>query len=521
MDVPSVTVNVAQNATNTGTWERSGKDVVAITASIGTVTQDVNGSWAWSLDSASLEHSGEVTITATDSDGATGLVTFSLVVNGIMNVAPQIDSLSTNSADCEHAANGLVTLTGQFSDENLTDTHSLVINWGDGNLQTIPTNDPQINQTLDTFTVSHHYATGGIFMASVTVVDNAGDRIGKRRIDVAGASVQNGVLTIIGTGLRDTVHIDRHGDQLRVRLKFDHGQHGQHDDDNDDHGHGHDNDDHDGECGNGNDDHDGGHGQHGHGDEDGNGYATLEFPLSSITSIQVMLCGGDDRLKVDADVTISVMVDGGAGDDQLETGSGADTITDLLGNNNVRGGRGNDTVTTGAGADDIRGDEGDDYIDAGAGADDLEGGNGNDIVLGGIGNDYLDGGQGRDILIAGLGDRTRLVGNQGDDVLIAGTTSWDSNSLELTQIFAEWNSSGSFATRVANLKTGSGLTGGSRLDGNNGATGNGLLRRQCGSTLRKRRPRRILGEYCQRQRWSAGLDHRPLSNSDSKNDTDM
>jgi hypothetical protein len=77
-----VTVDEGQLATNSGTW--SGEDV-SLSASVGTVTKNVDGTWDWSLLTADgPSESQNVTITATNAFGTTTR-SFDLVVR---NVAP-------------------------------------------------------------------------------------------------------------------------------------------------------------------------------------------------------------------------------------------------------------------------------------------------------------------------------------------------------------------------------------------------------------------------------------------------
>ncbi len=147
----------------------------------------------------------------------------------------------------------------------------------------------------------------------------------------------------------------------------------------------------------------------------GGGSTIYTFSLSAVTSIRIIGCGGNDDLKINNQVTVSAFIDGGEG---------------------------NDTVW---------------------------GGGGNDILLGGEGNDTMDGGDGRDILIGGLG-ADNMKGGDHDDVLIAGYTSHDNDAAALGRLRDEWTSSGTYAARVNNLQTGGGLTGGTRLVGDDGVT---------------------------------------------------
>ncbi len=91
-----------------------------------------------------------------------------------------------------------------------------------------------------------------------------------------------------------------------------------------------------------------------------------------------------------------------------------------------------------------------------AGHDRIFGGGGASLLIGGDGNDQLTGGSGRDILIGGQG-ADKLVGNSNDDVLIAGYTTKDDRMIYgveefWCQVMQEWNSTNSFADRLANLR---------------------------------------------------------------------
>ena len=85
------------------------------------------------------------------------------------------------------------------------------------------------------------------------------------------------------------------------------------------------------------------------------------------------------------------------------------------------------------------------------------------ILLGGNGDDVLTGGGGRDLLIGGAG-ADRLNGGGDDDILIGGTTAHDDKLIGLGMILNEWTRSLSLASRVDNLKTGGGLSGGFALN---------------------------------------------------------
>lgn len=124
----------------------------------------------------------------------------------------------------------------------------------------------------------------------------------------------------------------------------------------------------------------------------------------------------------------------------------------------VHGHDGNDEITIDRGNDDGDGDFAlAAWLFGDNGNDVLKGGRGNDVLIGGRGNDDLQGHLGRDLLIGGTGT-DKLNGGPEDDILIGGATDWDMNDTALCRIMDEWTSSRSFATRVKNLRDGSGST---------------------------------------------------------------
>jgi hypothetical protein len=105
-------------------------------------------------------------------------------------------------------------------------------------------------------------------------------------------------------------------------------------------------------------------------------------------------------------------------------------------------------------------------VRGGSGGNTLTGSAAGNILIGGVGADTINGGSGASILIGDKGVDT-VVGGSGNDIIIGGYTNYDASSLAndqaLGKILAEWQSGNSFATRVSNIKTGGGLTGGNKL----------------------------------------------------------
>jgi len=94
------------------------------------------------------------------------------------------------------------------------------------------------------------------------------------------------------------------------------------------------------------------------------------------------LGGGDDFYKW-ATIDPSQEIDGGSGNDTIEAGAGKDT---------VRGGPGNDDLNGGRGDDTLDGGDGDDTVDGWDGSDTVTGGAGRDKLLGDGGTIYAGGG---------------------------------------------------------------------------------------------------------------------------------
>jgi len=94
----NTSVNEGDTATNSGAWADPGvNDNVALSASVGTVTKNANGTWNWSLNTTDgPAQSQTVTITATDKDGAATSKTFPIVVK---NVAPTASFSTSGPVD--------------------------------------------------------------------------------------------------------------------------------------------------------------------------------------------------------------------------------------------------------------------------------------------------------------------------------------------------------------------------------------------------------------------------------------
>lgn len=186
----------------------------------------------------------------------------------------------------------------------------------------------------------------------------------------------------------------------------------------------------------------------------GEGDDIVNLFIGSKVEGEIRLGAGNDRLTVDTFVADDLVVDAGAGDDDITTAMGDDVISAGEGDDSIFAGAGNDRIDAGAGDDTILADLGDDFVDGGAGFDtlflaqatgpitvDFAGGKvsgagigadsfvniekllfgaGNDVVTGGNGNDAFDGGVGNDTLRGAAGNDT-LTGGEGADMLDGGS----------------------------------------------------------------------------------------------------
>lgn len=142
-----------------------------------------------------------------------------------------------------------------------------------------------------------------------------------------------------------------------------------------------------------------------------NDVIVIEHSLTDPTMLQATINGQVVDTRAESKVRI-IRVSAGRGDDQVTADLGDTTTIPVV----IYGGAGNDTLTGGAGADRIYGQAGNDIIDGSAGNDKLYGGSGNDTLIGGRGDDRLYGGWGMDTL-RGSDGIDRLAGEGGVDTV--------------------------------------------------------------------------------------------------------
>jgi uncharacterized delta-60 repeat protein len=493
----SVTVSEGATAGNTGTFADLGADVVTLSASVGNIVDNGNGTWSWSHPTTDgPDQSQTVTITATDSDGLATSTGFNLVVN---NVAPQnVDAGADQTVD----EGDTVSLSGSFTDPGSSDTHTQTWSVLSSNGQTIVNGSgasfsfvPDDNGTYTvTFTVTDDDSGSTADTVEVTVNNvaptaNAGGPY---------LTFEDVPITLNGTG----TDVAGEADSLRFAWDLD-------------------NDDSfetDGESVAFNPAALGLTGTHPHTvklrvtDKDdaptitsatvqivgqgitqvgsvvyvvsgpttndvvtishsGNNIRVVasfnknklvEFAGASVTDIHVRTRGGNDVVNA-ASIARPMTIDGGSGNDVLNGGTIRNTII---------GDAGNDVLNGGAG---------DDILVGGAGNDALNGSGGNDALSGGDGNDSLTGSSGRDLLIGGR-DNDSLNSGADEDILVGGLTLHDNSIAALDAIMVVWKSTQGYDSRVASLTAAAGYlrAGTSVLDDDdpdsiNGGAGRDLI----------------------------------------------
>ncbi|WP_246015744.1 beta strand repeat-containing protein, partial [Azospirillum griseum] len=148
--------------------------------------------------------------------------------------------------------------------------------------------------------------------------------------------------------------------------------------------------------------------------------------LSGGLGVDTLIGGaGNDLYRID-DVADLVVENAGEGVDEVRTSLSAFTLSPNVevltytgaGDFNGVGGAGNDTLHGGGGADTLVGAAGNDSLDGGAGADVLDGGSGNDTLNGGLGADSMAGGTGNDTYyVDDVADVVTELSSEGSDTV--------------------------------------------------------------------------------------------------------
>ena len=161
----AVTVSEGQVATNSGTKSDPNGDPVGLTASVGTIVDNGNGTWSWSY--ATTDGPGQsaiVTIFVTESGSPSGQITFSLTVNNV----PPTTTFTNTSGNINAGQNATLTFSG-MSDASAVDA-------GAGFTYSYDcTNDGSFELTGSTsVTFNCPYPSSGTFTARGRIADKDG-----------------------------------------------------------------------------------------------------------------------------------------------------------------------------------------------------------------------------------------------------------------------------------------------------------------------------------------------------------
>jgi PKD repeat protein len=158
---PVVTVDESETAVNAGSFGDAGVGGVVLNVSIGTILDSGDGTWSWSFVTRDGPDASQiVTITATDSLGASAQISFELVVN---NVEPDVTAGVDAMIDEGQSLIG----AGSFTDPS-ADTWAATVDYGDG------TGVGPLTLTGMTFALDHTYLNNGTYTVTVIVIDDDG-----------------------------------------------------------------------------------------------------------------------------------------------------------------------------------------------------------------------------------------------------------------------------------------------------------------------------------------------------------
>jgi len=257
-----------------------------------------------------------INVTLSNTAGATR--TAQVAIN---NVAPVITSVASSATLSSPAREGqAITFTAAFADVGVLDTHTAIVDWGDGSTPQALTVTP--GGGAGTATGNHAYAAGGKYTITLTLTDDdGGSHTATTTAVVSGVGLNNGTLFIIGGLRNDEVFVSRDliwaGKSrkwaLKVRASFVHN-------------------------------------------------LSRNFDVDHVKRIVAYLGDGNDKLFISNFVSTPTVAYGGAGNDHLNGGSGQtvllgddgdDVLVGVIGRNILVGGAGKDLLVGGGLTGDI------------------------------------------------------------------------------------------------------------------------------------------------------------------------
>jgi len=265
---------------------------------------DNDGTFDSSGPSASASHvfadNGTYSVRGRVMDKDGGFSDYATTVS-VSNAAPVVSSFAM-AAGTVPVQGTAVSFSGAFSDAGALDTHTAVIDWGDGT--STPAAVAEANGA-GTAWASHAYASGGAYTAKLTVKDKDGaSQSISAPVSVAGLVVKDGTLFIYGTPGADKVSIAKDkGSGLSVSVSF------------------------------------------------LPSMATTTFSSTQVSRIYAAMGEGDDVFTMSSNVGVPAVVLGEAGNDSLTGGSASDILIGGADPDMVDGNGGSDTLSGNGGGD--------------------------------------------------------------------------------------------------------------------------------------------------------------------------
>ncbi|MBD3185137.1 PKD domain-containing protein [Candidatus Poribacteria bacterium] len=131
-----------------------------------------------------------VTLKVTDSDEDADTVKHTVEVE---NVAPVVNA----GLDQKTSRDKPITIVATFNDPGTLDTHTAMINWGDGT-----ETEGTVNQALNTVTGTHTYTANGEYNVTITVTDDdEGVGTDDLMVEVSGVSLITAIYDVMSTTL--------------------------------------------------------------------------------------------------------------------------------------------------------------------------------------------------------------------------------------------------------------------------------------------------------------------------------
>ncbi len=310
---PTVSVNSSAVSGNEGsTLTLSGRvsdidnNVTSLTASLGAVQVNADGTFTWSYTAPDEISSQQIVLTATDAFGATSQASFTL---SVANVAPSLGAISTSV----NIATNVLTLNTTVSDPGLLDTQQVTIQWGDGTSSVVT---PSANGAV---TATRVYASSGTKVITVRAADNDGASSPTVTVEqtIHGFVLRNRELTIFGTPTTDSItFIPQRGNDVLIVANL--------------------------------------------------GAITSRYTFStrSVDTVIGYLGAGNDSWN-GASLDVSQFVFGESGNDRIVTGDANDILVGGDGSDYLSGEEGSDLIFGGLGADTLLGKDGGDILVAG------------------------------------------------------------------------------------------------------------------------------------------------------------